>query len=152
MTDNHLKFAGFYIHRISHHLKCMLDKSLKEYDITGQQARVVAHIGRCGKETPLTQKEIGTEFKLKGSSVNSLLTGLEKRGFLYREPGCEDGRIKTLHLTAKGERFSELFEAKIIENENKIKAHLEDREWVRLRKQLRLIFDTLEYESRKGCR
>lgn len=48
---------------------------------------------------------------LRGSSITSLLQRLEKKGFIVRISGDEDGRTKQLQITEKGEKLIEEMEA-----------------------------------------
>jgi MarR family transcriptional repressor of mepA len=48
---------------------------------------------------------------LRGSSITSLLQRLEKKGFIIRSSGDEDGRTKQLQITEKGDKLIEEMEA-----------------------------------------
>ena len=50
-------------------------------------------------------KDLENYLNLKGSSVTSLMNGLEKNGFLERVPSEKDGRRKILSLTEKSKEI-----------------------------------------------
>lgn len=49
------------------------------------------------------QKDIEREFKIKGSSVTSVLNNLEKNGYILRKSVERDKRLKQIVLTEKAE-------------------------------------------------
>jgi MarR family transcriptional regulator, repressor for mepA len=105
----------FYIRNIGHSIKRILDERLIPYDITNQQARIVGYIGdnkRNGNN--ITQKDVEIVMGLKGSSITSLMQGLERKGFILRSSSLSDARAKELSLTSKGEElineFNEVFD------------------------------------------
>ncbi|WP_155477057.1 MarR family winged helix-turn-helix transcriptional regulator [Heliobacterium mobile] len=100
----------FYLRNIVHNLKLILDEHLIPHGITNQQARIVGHIGDCEeKGCSICQKDIELAMGLKGSSITSLLQGLEKNGFVKRSTSVSDGRAKVLSLTTKGEDLIDEF-------------------------------------------
>jgi len=64
----------------------MLKNQEWEVDITDSQVAVLMYIAQqCKKEIPVFQKDIEREFNIKGSSVTSVLNGLEKNKWISRE-------------------------------------------------------------------
>ena len=53
----------------------------------------------------IKRKDLENYLNLKGSSVTSLMNGLEKNGFLERVPSEKDGRRKILSLTEKSKEI-----------------------------------------------
>ncbi len=115
MSDSRLDYIfQYYIRSIDHNLKRILDEHLIPYDITNQQARIVGFISDKVKNgSTINQKDIETAMNLKGSSITSLLKGLERKGFITRMSSSKDARSKELSLTKKGEtlinEFNETF-------------------------------------------
>jgi MarR family transcriptional regulator, repressor for mepA len=104
----------FYFRNIGHHIMQAQDKYLLPYDITNQQARLVGYIGANQENgNVICQKDIEMVMGLKGSSITSLLQGLERKGFILRSISVSDGRSKELSLTPKGQglinEFNEIF-------------------------------------------
>lgn len=64
----------------------------------------VATIGYlyCFRDRDIFQKDLEAQFKLRRSTVSSMLNNLEKKGFIRREPVDYDARLKRLSLTEDG--------------------------------------------------
>jgi MarR family transcriptional repressor of mepA len=122
MHDNRSDYVfHFYLRTIVHNLMRLQDARLIPYDITNQQARIVGTIGSSRDNgTSICQKDIEIMMGLKGSSVTSLLQGIERKGFITRNSSASDGRAKELTLTPKGQLFIEEFYEVFQETENKI--------------------------------
>lgn len=111
----------FYLRNIVHHSKLRADQFLIPYEITHQQARIVGFIGESNKKgVPIKQKDIEIVLGLKGSSITSLMQGLEKKEFIKRIISINDTRIKELVLTDKGVNLIETFEDVFNEIENTV--------------------------------
>lgn len=102
----------FYLRNIVHAIKELQDSKLIPYDITNQQARLLGDIDRQLKqEKKFCQKDLERTMNLRGSSITSLLQRLERKGFIVRSSGDEDGRTKQLQITEKGIKLIEEMEA-----------------------------------------
>lgn len=112
-----------YIRQIAFHIMKVQDELLAPYNITSQQARVLGFIRMCHEQHGIVcQRDLEAGFGLQSSSITSLIKGLEKRGYVQREPGAQDARTKLLSLTNKGKEFHDTFmqifqntESKIVE-------------------------------------
>lgn len=83
------------------------------------------------------QKDIEKEFNVKRSSVTSILSNLEKSGYILRKDDEKDRRTKIIILTEKGVFLSERMEENIARLENVISEgmSMEERaEYIRLTK------------------
>ncbi len=93
----------FYLRNIVHTMKQIQDEKLIPYDITNQQARLLGDIHQqLQNESDICQKDLERVMRLRGSSITSLLQGLERKGFIFRSTGDQDGRTKKLGITSKG--------------------------------------------------
>lgn len=75
--------------------------------IAGMSVPQLACIGllSCQEDNggaPVYQRDLENCFKLRRSTISSLLTNLEKKGLILREPVPHDGRLKRLVLTGPG--------------------------------------------------
>lgn len=96
----------FYLRNIVHAIKQLQDSKLTPYNITNQQARLLGDIHeQLKEEKQFCQKDLERIMNLRGSSITSLLQGLEKKGFIVRSSGDEDGRTKRLQITEKGTKL-----------------------------------------------
>ena len=59
------------------------------------------------REAPLSPTELAARLRLEKSTVSRLVTRLEERGWLRREPDPRDGRALRLRLTRAGQQASE---------------------------------------------
>jgi len=88
------------------HLLAMASKALgrkastrvREFDLTIQQFGV---LNSLYEDDRLTSHELAIRLWSDSSSIMSLVDQLEKKGFLMREPGVADRRLKHLVLTDK---------------------------------------------------
>ena len=97
-------------------VKCILDvsKNIRYYfdlavsanGLTSIQTRILGHL-RCAEETgkSVFQRDIEEVFRIKRSSVTSVLQTLEKKGLIIRESVPEDARVKKLLLTEKAKQL-----------------------------------------------
>ena len=99
------------MHRLSMESGC-----LSEYDgMSVSQLACVAYLSFSG-DAPVYQRDLEECFKLRRSTISSLLTALERKGLLCRVPVSHDARLRRLVLTEKGqslggqilERFAQL--------------------------------------------
>lgn len=120
-SNNHDYVFQFYIRSIGHNIKRILDERLIPYDITNQQARIVGFISDNQiKGKNISQKDIELAMGLKGSSITSLMQGLERKGFILRTSSAHDARTKELILTDKGQALIDEFNEVFIETEERI--------------------------------
>ena len=97
---------GKYILNTAHQLKVKLDSSFDDDGLNGLQARIlclIEHNSLAGKE--VYQRDIEAEFKIRRSSVSSVLDTMEKNGYIIRQSVESDGRLKKLALTDKAKKF-----------------------------------------------
>lgn len=59
------------------------------------------------ERAPLSQQELGDALALEKSSVSRLVRQLEQRGWVTRERGARDSRLRLLRLSEQGARFAE---------------------------------------------
>ena len=96
---------GKYILDTAHHLKITLDASFDDADLNGLQARILGFIDkkdRMGKA--VYQRDIEAEFKIRRSSVSSVMDTMEKNGYIIRSQAEHDARLKHLVLTEKAKK------------------------------------------------
>ena len=81
----------------------MQDRCLTLYGLSNQQARILMFLAKHNVrgQRNIKRKDIETFLNLKGSSVTSLMNGLEKNGFVERVQSDDDARRKILSLTDK---------------------------------------------------
>jgi MarR family transcriptional regulator, repressor for mepA len=106
---------------IGQRTKHLMDQRLLPYDITPQQARIVGFVcSRQREGTIVCQKDIEEAFELKGSSITSLLQGLQRKNFIARHPDPDDERRKIVTVLPKAEELMSDFEAVFQEIEERM--------------------------------
>src|SRR4051812_23283528 len=86
---------AFELGRVSRRWRTCLDERLKH---TGQtQARWIAllHLSQVGA---MSQRELAERIGIEGPTLVRVLDNLERQGLVERR-GCEDRRVKQVHLT-----------------------------------------------------
>ena len=91
---------------VSKNIRYFFDLAMAESGLTSLQTRILGHLrhaeeeGRC-----VFQREIEDIFRIKRSSVTSVLQTLEKKGLIIRESIPEDARVKKLVLTEEAKKM-----------------------------------------------
>ncbi|MDM7863132.1 MarR family winged helix-turn-helix transcriptional regulator [Staphylococcus borealis] len=98
----------YLVRMLAHEMKHYADRKLDEYNVTQEQSHTLGYIYRH-KDQGITQNELLKTFKRKGSTVSSILKGLENKGLIYRMVDPEDSRRKNLKLTKEGTQLVESF-------------------------------------------
>ena len=135
-----------YLNLINQRMKRVLEVRLLPYDITPQQARIVGFVGaRREQGQTVYQKDIEVAFELTGPSVTSLVQGLERKGFIVRQPNLDDERRKDVGLLPKGQALISEFEDAFEEIEAKMLNGLSLEQRQILEQTLQLINHNLEH-------
>ena len=91
---------------VSKNLRYFFDQRMSENGMTSIQTRVIGHIRMEElKGNSVFQRDIEEVFRIKRSSVTSVLQTLEKKGLILRESVPEDARIKKLVLTERARKM-----------------------------------------------
>ena len=91
---------------VSKNIRYFFDLVTSENGLTSIQTRILGHLrhaeeeGRC-----VFQREIEDIFRIKRSSVTSVLQTLEKKGLIIRESIPEDARVKKIVLTEEAKKM-----------------------------------------------
>lgn len=137
----------FYLRSIVHAMKQMLDNKLLPYDITNQQARLLGDLdNQLKRDEEIVQKDLERTMKLRGSSITSLLQGLERKGFISRSTGNGDGRTKKVSITEKGRTVIDEVESSFQELEQLLVEGMLEEEKVTFLHLLRISFNNLKIE------
>ena len=114
-------------------------------DISGYQMRVLGFIKvNSANDKKVFQKDIEHEFKIKGSSVTSVLNNLEKNGYILRKSVESDRRLKQIVLTEKAENVCKMQWKAIQKYESAIARGLTSDEIENLQKTLQKIEENIK--------
>ena len=108
--------CSYFIRNIAHLMANMQNRCLTMFGLTNQQARILMFMDKnIRKQRNIKRKDLEEFLNLKGSSVTSLMHGLERNGFIERAQSSKDARRKELMLTSKAralvEQMDLIFEA-----------------------------------------
>lgn len=103
---DHQKHLAKAIIDLSYQLKRDLDKAAAGFGLTRTQAVILRYLEIHSAKRDIFQKDIEKEFRIRKSSVTSVLQLLEKNGYITRESVYEDARLKKLVLTDKAREIN----------------------------------------------
>ena len=117
-------------------LSCLLrramEQEMEEFKLSSIQSRILGFLWyKRNHHEKAFQKELESEFKIRRSSVTSVIQGLGKHGLVERRSVSTDARQKELVLTEEGVRVQRQVIERIEEMEKRVNGWLspEEREW-----------------------
>lgn len=124
-SDLHI---GKEIDILSNKFKRVINHKISKYDVTGIQGKIIGFIRFESEKRDVFQKDIEEEFDIRRSSVTSVITLLEKKGYVKRVSVLKDARLKKLVLTEKGLELHNNVHNDIADFENYVKSELTEDE------------------------
>ena len=110
-----------YIRNIFHYIQYSAEQDTVAYGITSRQGRLLEIIvGGLSAGKEVNRKYLDETAFLKGSSVTSLLNGLESKGFIERNISSLDGRALTISVTPKGTQAIKQVKSLFVTQENRL--------------------------------
>ncbi len=105
--ENEQTSCSYFIRNIAHLMANMQDRCLTHYGLSNQQARIIMYLAKHNirGQKNIKRKDLEQYLNLRGSSVTSLMNGLEKNGFLERKQSEKDARRNELTLTEKSKEL-----------------------------------------------
>lgn len=97
---------GVYIQRLAKNIKYLAEENLIKQGVTLEQVKILRFLSMNFGESFCNQKDIETNFGIKRSSVTSILQNMEKNDLIIRVSDENDGRVKKVKLTHKGNILS----------------------------------------------
>ncbi|MCI7766600.1 MAG: MarR family transcriptional regulator [Oscillospiraceae bacterium] len=145
--DEKEEHIGKYVNRLSKDLRYSINGYLLEkgYSMTGEQCRILGFIRFCNDNgSCVYQKDIENSFGIKRSSVASILSNMEKGGYIIREVDSTDARIKKVILTENGQKLQREMGLTIDMMEGIITRNMSDKEKKELIRLIRLAISNIE--------
>jgi len=99
--------CSYFIRNIAHLMANMQDRCLTMYGLSNQQARILMYLSRHNTrgQRGIKRKDLEKYLNLKGSSVTSLMHGLENNGYIECCVSGKDSRRKEVVLTEKSKEI-----------------------------------------------
>lgn len=116
---------------VSKNVRYFFDHAMAQEGLTAIQSRILGHIHReeCMGNS-VYQRDIEEVFRIKRSSVTSVLQLLEKKGLIIRESVPEDARIKKLVLTDAAREIHQQVDESLSRMEQEIRSLFTEEEFV----------------------
>lgn len=138
------RIYSFYLRIIVHTMKMIQDEQLIPYNLTNQQARLLGDINEMledGKD--ISRNDLEKAMHLRGSSITSLLQGLEKKGFISRMAGEEDARTRKLSVTDMGKDLINIMDDVMDSSEKKLIIGMTDEEQQEFKRLLGIAYSNI---------
>lgn len=130
------------IHRLDNQIKRNLDKIALKYDLTGIQAFFLKYLYDNSSNRDIFQRDLEKIFDIRRSSVSTMISSLEKKGYIRRESIPADKRINKIVLTEAGLKTH-------IEVDSDVKKYKESMLENFSNHEIELLYDLLERFSKK---
>lgn len=115
---------------VSKNLRYLFDQRTAESGLTSIQMRILGHIRmEEQKGKSVFQRDIEEVFRIKRSSVTSVLQTLEKKGLIIRESVPGDARMKRLVLTGTAKQMQTCTWHALYDMEQEMRALFTDEEF-----------------------
>lgn len=134
--------CGELIKQIDDGIKKQINNDLKKYDITFSQMTVLVILFAEEKKS-LTMKEIEQKLHVAQPTVAGIVKRLKEKEFIQISTNAEDGRIKLVELTSKGEDCCKAAKTDILHTEEKLLSGFSSGERKMLFTMLKILRDSL---------
>jgi MarR family transcriptional regulator, repressor for mepA len=123
-----------------------MERIIRETGLSGPQARTIGYI-EANEDRGITQRELAETFGTTPASVSSLISGLERGGYVERVPDPTDARAKLLRVLPKGRGLTRGFDEQMEEFKDRMVAPLSAADRATLLRLLTTIDDHLAEPS-----
>lgn len=108
------------LRKIENSLNRIFGSVALKYGLTGKQFFILGFVLKQSKKGEITQKDIEKFGNVRKSSVSSIISNLEKNGFIVRKPSEKDSRVNIILPTEKAYEIERKINAKKKKVENEI--------------------------------
>ena len=122
-------------------LRREMENALRTQGLTLQQWRA---LGALLHDPGTTHSDLVKKLDIEAPSVTSLVSGLERRGWIRQERSTSDARVKRLFLTTRGRRTIEAAGAACGPVQRRVEAALPDADRASLKRLLRDVIEELQ--------
>ncbi len=100
--------TGYWVNRLAGAFRTVVDREIRELDLTRRQGGMLFHIERAG--TP-TATDLTRALGVDSTAVTRMLDRLADKGLVLRRPDPEDGRRQLVELTEQARELLPLLHA-----------------------------------------
>ena len=90
------------LHKVDNQIKRKIDQVALKHDLTGIQAFFLKCIHDKSSEGDLFQRDLEKMFDIRRSSVSTMISCVEKKGYIKRVSIPTDKRVNKIILTEEG--------------------------------------------------
>ena len=90
------------LHKVDNQIKRKIDQVALKHDLTGIQAFFLKIIHDKSSEGDLFQRDLEKMFDIRRSSVSTMISCVEKKGYIIRVSIPTDKRVNKIILTDEG--------------------------------------------------
>ena len=128
--DDEKTSCSYFIKNIAHLMANLQDRCLNLYGLSNQQARILMYMSKHNikGQAKIKRKDLENYLNLKGSSVTSLINGLEKNGFLERNRSQTDARRTIMNLTDKAKELIQQMDLVFEATDNQLQEGMSEEE------------------------
>ena len=120
--------------------------------VTRMQNWIMGYLYRCRKEQQAVfQKDIERVFNIRRSTATGILQGMEKNGWIHKEPVENDARLKRLVLTEKAEIMQKRLIDEMVRLEDEAKRGIPPEEIDAFIRTAHKMIDNLKESEKGGC-
>ena len=137
--------VGKCIMDTAHRIRLGLNNIFDEAGLTGLQARILGFIEfKNSQGQDIFQKDIEVEFKIRRSSVSSVIDNMEKNGFIIRQSVENDARLKKIVLTEKAKSLGVQHRKMVTKFEKSLMENMTSEEIATLKALLNKVAENIE--------
>lgn len=134
---------GYQLKRAQHALRLRMDEHLADLALTTPQYAVLANL----KQTPgLSNAELARQAFVAPQTMIRIVTGLQQKELIDRQPSSENRRILQAALTPKGRRLVDRADILVGQVEQELREGISESETLQIITQLSQMTDNLGNE------
>lgn len=134
------RFEPYLMNRIMGRWNSNLQEGMSNKGLTVVKMRTLAVLSVV---SGLTVSQLSIYSVIEQSTLSRSLDGMEQQGFIRREAGKKDGRVREIFITTKGREAFDIFWPDMYENFNNLFAGIEDAEREAFSKTLHKLLDNI---------
>lgn len=134
------RFEPYLMNRIMGRWNSNLQERMSNRGLTVVKMRTLAVLSVV---SGLTVSQLSVYSVIEQSTLSRSLDGMEEQGFIRREAGKKDGRVREIFITTKGREAFDIFWPDMFENFNNLFAGIEDAEREAFSKTLHKVLDNI---------
>ena len=126
MSEND-RLLGMEIRKLSNCMRHAVPRFCNDEDVTAVNGRIIMYLYHH-KEEDIFQKDIENEFSIRRSTSSSIISLMEKKGYIERVSVAHDARLKKLVLTDKALQVCDIIKTNTMEFEKTLIEGITDEE------------------------